>query len=410
MIDRIRDTYYRLNRSFVEYKIKAKVVNHTESSSYVTYHIKTRDRTRLELKLKDIQLYIKTDKVMLKHIPNTDLLGLSVPKLKRDIIKLKDVLKEANLKKLDFIIGMDIYDNLLIGNIKKLHNMLIAGGTGGGKSTFIETIISSLIYTNKPDSLKFVIIDPKHELKIYNELPHMYSDVASEDIDIERILEILVKEMNRRFIQDDYKMPIIVFIDEYADLSKNAKDNVYKLIRKCRGANIHIIIATQHPRYDVIDTRIKSCLLTKACFKVALANMSMTILDVPGAEKLLGTGDMIFSHNGIYTLCQVAYITKREIEKTIDYFKQIRKAPIIESKHIDNLDQLFIDIAAYYILNGNCSVNDIKKRFNVAHIRARKIMDQLIDEKIIIETTNKFNDVVMSVRDFKEKYGDLICS
>ncbi|MBP1931892.1 DNA topoisomerase 3 [Ammoniphilus resinae] len=292
------------------------------------------------LKAKKLSMYIP--------IPGTNLIGIEVPNKNPYPVQIRGLLENQEYlvkkKDLSFPLGMNLQGVPIFGDLADMPHLLVAGTTGSGKSVFLNSLIISLLYGSSPDRLKFMFIDPKQvELSVYADLPHLFSPIVTQVQKAGPALEHLVKEMNNRYYifqksgvrniisynqkHPDKKMPYIVLvIDELADLlmttSDIVEDLILRLAQLARAAGIHMVIATQRPTKKVLSPTIKSNLPVRVAFSVASTADSMTILDEPGAEELLGKGDMFYQpkDSGKIRL-QSAYVSDQEIERVVRYLK-----------------------------------------------------------------------------------------
>ena len=281
-------------------------------------------------------------------IPGKSAIGIEVPNENAQMVGLREVFESEEFKKFDsplaMALGKDISGKPVIGDIGKMPHLLIAGSTGSGKSVCVNTLISSIFYKAKPDEVKLLLIDPKVvELANYNGIPHLLIPVVTDPKKAANALNWAVVEMNRRYklfagtqVKDitsynqkaEEKLPkIVIIIDELADLmmvsSNDVEDYICRLAQMARAAGMHLIVATQRPSVDVITGVIKANIPSRIAFAVSSQTDSRTILDMGGAEKLLGKGDMLFYPLGASkpVRLQGAFISENESEKVIDFVK-----------------------------------------------------------------------------------------
>ena len=339
----------------------------------------------------------------------------------------------------------------VITDIAKMPHVLIAGATGSGKSVCINTLISSLIYKSKPSDVKLVMIDPKIvELSVYNGIPHLLIPVVTDPKKAAGALAWAVQEMENRYAtfakkgvrdlagyneaiskEDGVgKLPkIVIIIDELADLmmvaSKDVEDSICRLAQKARAAGMHLVIATQRPSVDVITGIIKANIPSRIAFAVSSQIDSRTILDMVGAEKLLGKGDMLFYPAGASkpTRVQGAFVSDGEVEKIVDFLKANGEVTynedIIESiensnksdKELaeeqaedDSSDPFLMDAIDVVVETGQASTSFIQRRFKVGYARAGRIIDQMEERGIISGYQgSKPREVLVS----KERWAEL---
>ncbi|HIQ51566.1 MAG TPA: DNA translocase FtsK, partial [Nautiliaceae bacterium] len=282
------------------------------------------------------------------------------------------------------------------------------GTTGSGKSVGINAMILSLLYRNTPDELKFVMIDPKMlEFSIYNDIPHLLTPVITEPKKAIKVLNAMVKEMERRYklmskvkvknienynAKMDEKLPyIVVIIDELADLmmtsGKDVEYSIARLAQMARASGIHLIVATQRPSVDVVTGLIKANLPSRISFKVGQKIDSKVILDQFGAESLLGRGDMLFTPPGSSRLIRLhaPFTTEEEIEKVVEFLKSQREVEydfVLEDndevlEEIDDLDELFEDAKEIILKEKRTSISYLQRRLNIGYNRAANIIEQM---------------------------------
>lgn len=302
-------------------------------------------------------------------IPGKPLVGIEIPNQKRVTVRLKNLFAEQEFQNTDswlsFGLGRDVVGSPIVADLTKMPHLLVAGSTGTGKTICLNTIILSFLYKNNPKTLRMILIDPKRvEFTIYNKLPHLLSPVVYDASKTVNVLRWLINEMERRFEilsevgarniyfynqkierNGKYKkegfeyMPyIVVVVDELADLmaakGKEIEATIVRLAQKARAVGIHLILATQRPSVEVITGLIKANIIARIAFQVASQIDSRTILDSAGAEKLLGSGDMLFQSSTIAKprRIQGAYVSEKEVSKVVDY--------IIKNQHIEGIDEL----------------------------------------------------------------------
>ena len=386
-----------------------------------------------------------------------------MPNKEKEAVHLRDVIETEefanNKSKLSVALGKDVAGKVIVADIAKMPHVLIAGSTGSGKSVCINTIITSIIYNAKPSEVKLVMIDPKVvELSVYNGIPHLLIPVVTDPRKAAGALAWAVQEMDNRYnlfaekgVRDlkGYnnavekeegagKLPqIVIIVDELADLMMVAKgdveDAICRLAQKARAAGMHLVIATQRPSVDVITGLIKANVPSRIAFAVSSQVDSRTILDMVGAEKLLGKGDMLFAPAGSSkpTRIQGAFVSDEEVEKIVDFIKANGTAnyseAILESiennnksdKEIaeedgdDDTDPLLMEAMDVVVETGQASTSFIQRRFKVGYARAGRIIDQLEERGIIsgyqgskprqvLMTIERLNELKMSTSDTNE--------
>ena len=361
-------------------------------------------------------------------IPGKTVVGIEVPNNEKDAVGLKELIDSNEFKTiksdLPLALGKDVEGNILISGMEDMPHLLIAGATGSGKSVCINSIITSVIYKSSPKDVKLMLIDPKVvELSVYNGIPHLLIDVVTNPKKAAFALNWAVDEMEKRYLafaenhvrdlkgynkkmvedgREDEKLPkILIIVDELADLmmvaSKEIEEYIARLAQKARAAGMHLILATQRPSVDVITGTIKANIPSRIAFAVASSVDSRTILDMGGAEKLLGKGDMLFypSKYPKPKRIQGALISDGEVERVVDFVKnnneiktslesKIEKA--IEDKKIkvdDEKDPLFKEAVELVVNDEQASISYIQRKLKVGYSRAGRIVDQMEEMGII---------------------------
>ena len=356
-------------------------------------------------------------------IPGKSAIGIEVPNQEVAIVSLREVLdaKENNKpdSKLMIGLGRDITGQAVLAELNKMPHLLVAGSTGSGKSVCINGIIVSIIMRAKPHEVKMMMIDPKMvELNVYNGIPHLLAPVVTDPRKASQALKKVVSEMERRYDlfshtgmrniegynehirkwneENEEKHPklpyIVVIVDELADLmmvaSNDVEDSITRLAQMARAAGIHLIIATQRPSVDVITGVIKANIPSRIAFAVSSSIDSRTILDMGGAEKLLGRGDMLFLAAGASKPVRVqgAYLSDQEVEKVVDFAIAQQKAQyqeemipteIEEVSKDEQTDDLYDDCVQLVTDMQTASVSLLQRRFRIGYSRAARIIDQM---------------------------------
>ena len=420
---KIQDLLEKLRR----FKIEGDVVRTYSGPVVTTFEFKPAPHVKVSriLTLQDdlaMALRAKTIRIQ-APVPGKDVVGIEVPNQKIDTIYLKEILESDIFKKsaspLTIALGKDIVGNAFVTDLKKLPHLLIAGTTGSGKSVGINAMLLSLLYRNSPDTLRFLMIDPKMlEFSIYNDIPHLLTPVITKPKQAIVALANMVSEMERRYqIMSRSKtknienynekakslglepMPyIVIIIDELADLmmtsGKDVEFYIARLAQMARASGIHIVVATQRPSVDVVTGLIKANLPSRISFKVGQKIDSKVILDAMGADSLLGNGDMLFTPPGTSGLIRLhaPYTTEDEIDKVVEYLKKQRPVVYDESflkeseegfssasgsKDNGELDELFEDAKAIVLNERKSSISYIQRRLNIGYNRAATIVEQL---------------------------------
>ena len=392
----------------------------------------------------DIALNLAASGVRIAPIPGKTAVGIEVPNKDRDAVNLREVIespeykKGAQKSKLSVALGKDISGKICTMDIAKMPHLLIAGTTGSGKSVCVNAMILSILYNATPEEVKLVMIDPKKvEFSKYNGIPHLLVPVVTEPAKAAGSLQWAVREMLNRYQKfsdtgvrdikgynqiaagdpDMEVMPqIVIFIDELADLMmatpKEVEDSICRLAQMARAAGMHMVIATQRPSVDVITGLIKANIPSRLSLYVASAVDSRTILDMTGAEKLLGNGDLLFNPVGVSkpTRIQGCFSEDREIEKVVTFIKSQEESEYDESiiKDIeaaaaatenanqkgggvnapsggDGSDDLFEQAIQVVLEAGQASTSMLQRKLGVGYARAGRIIDELEEHGIIGE-------------------------
>ncbi len=434
----VADTAAKLQKTLYSFGVSAKVENVSIGPAITRYELKPAEGVRVSRIANladDIALNLAAETIRIEApIPGKHAVGIEVPNAENEIVHLRDIIDtpefEEHKSKLAFALGKDVAGKEIITDIAKMPHVMIAGATGSGKSVCINTLIASIIYKAKPSEVKLVMVDPKVvELSVYNGIPHLLIPVVTDPRKAAGALAWAVQEMENRYatfaakgVRDlkGYneavdkkdgigKLPhIVIIIDELADLmmvaKKDVEDAICRLAQKARAAGMHLVIATQRPSVDVITGLIKANIPSRIAFAVSSQVDSRTILDMVGAEKLLGKGDMLFFPTGAPkpTRIQGAFISDGEVEKIVNFLKANGEAKynedIIESiensnktdKEIaeqaeddDETDPLLMEAIDVVVETGQASTSFIQRRFKVGYARAGRIIDQMEERGII---------------------------
>ena len=454
----VTDTAAKLQKTLYSFGVSAKVENVSVGPAITRYELKPAEGVRVSKIANladDIALNLAAETIRIEApIPGKQAVGIEIPNKENEIVHLRDIIDCSKFiehkSKLAFALGKDVAGEEVVTDIAKMPHVLIAGATGSGKSVCINTLIASIIYKAKPSEVKLVMVDPKVvELSVYNGIPHLLIPVVTDPKKAAGALAWAVQEMENRYslfasknVRDikgyneeldkegsTEKLPqIVIIIDELADLmmvsSKEVEDSICRLAQKARAAGMHLVIATQRPSVDVITGIIKANIPSRISFAVSSQVDSRTILDMAGAEKLLGKGDMLFYPAGAAkpTRVQGAFISDKEVEKVVDFVKangeatynddileQIEKAnstdkEIEEQENDDDTDPLLMEAIEVVVETGQASTSFIQRRFKVGYARAGRIIDQMEERGIISRFQgSKPREVLMS----KERWQEL---
>lgn len=393
----------------------------------------------------DLQLNMATAGIRIEApIPGKSAIGIEVPNSRTSSVGLRSIISSASFKNLNtplaFALGEDISGNSVVANLANMPHLLIAGSTGSGKSVCLNSIIMSFLYNTSPDELKLVLIDPKMvELTIFNGVPHLMVPVVTDAKKSSLVLRWMVTQMEKRYrlfsekgVRDIYRynqiaeefLPfIVIVIDELADLMMvspvEVEDTICRLAQMARAAGIHMIVATQRPSVDVITGLIKANIPSRIAFAVSSNGDSRTILDMAGAEKLLGKGDMLFYPLGAIKPFRVqgSYVSDAEIEKTMEFITaqlptenkteenteiETRLNDMEEEKDIE--DDLFWEAVSIFIDNEKASASLLQRKLKIGYARAARLVDLMEDKGIVSELEGNKRDILISREQFKKLY------
>ncbi|MFA5059892.1 MAG: DNA translocase FtsK [Candidatus Omnitrophota bacterium] len=370
----------------------------------------------------DIALVMKAQTVrMIAPIPGKNRVGIEVPNTSTSLVYLKDVLSQSEFRttksKLPLALGKDTAGNSLIADLSGMPHLLIAGTTGAGKTVCVNSVIMSMLFNSAPEELKFLMIDPKMvELSIYNALPHMLCPAVTDHRKVSAALNWVVGEMENRYTvlakdgvrniegyntkNTEQKLPyIVVIIDELADLmqvsAKQIESAITRLAQLSRAVGIHLILATQRPSVDVITGVIKANFPARISFKVASKVDSRTVLDMNGAEKLLGRGDMLFLKPGEAKpiRAQCSLVGDDEIQKVIDFIK-VQQEPLYDESivkqqtggatgTIQEKDERYDEAVQLVVENNQASTSLLQRRLGLGYGRAARLIDMMEQQGIV---------------------------
>ena len=453
-----RETAIKLQQTLQNFGVGVTVTNiscgptvtryelHPEQGVKVSKIVALADDIKLNLAAADIRIEAP--------IPGKAAVGIEVPNKENHVVLLRDLLESEAFKKypsrLAFAVGKDIAGQTVVSDIAKMPHLLIAGATGSGKSVCINTLIMSVIYKAKPSEVKLIMIDPKVvELSVYNGIPHLLIPVVTDPKKASGALNWAVAEMTDRYQKfakygvrdlkgfnakvesiadiDDPKKPeklpqIIIIVDELADLMMVApgevEDSICRLAQLARAAGIHLVIATQRPSVNVITGVIKANIPSRIAFSVSSGVDSRTIIDMNGAEKLLGKGDMLFYPSGYQKPQRVqgAFVSDNEVSDVVGFLKQegltaeysaevesrIRSTAMDAGFGGGERDAYFAQAGKFIIEKDKASIGMLQRMFKIGFNRAARIMDQLADAGVVGEEEGtKPRKVLMSMEQFE---------
>ena len=433
-----------LEQVLTDFDIHGKVVAAHVGPTVTQYELELKSGTKVNKILslnKEIALALAAKDVRIQApIPGKNTIGIDIPNKVTTPVSLREVLaavpKDKEDSKLLAVLGKDIMGNPRWMEVNKTPHLLIAGATGSGKSVCVNSIITSILMRAKPDEVKLVMVDPKKvELSMYNGAPHLLAPVVNDPKKASIVLKKIVEEMEHRYdlLSDSgtkniegynklmqkkidsgdttaKKIPyIVVLIDELADLmlvaAKEVEDSIMRITQMARAAGIHLIVATQRPSTDVITGVVKANIPSRISFAVSSSIDSRTILDMTGAEKLIGKGDMLFlpMGEGTPTRIQGSFVSEEEVQKVVDYtikqqkakydetFTNITDKPVGASSYDEKDDKyddpLYNEIVDFVIKSGKTSASLLQRRFRLGYNRAARMID-LLEERGIVGPPN----------------------
>ncbi|WP_227936561.1 DNA translocase FtsK [Alkalihalobacillus deserti] len=414
-----------LEETLQSFQVDAKVVHSTKGPSVTRFEVQPgrgvkvtkitglTDDMKLALAAKDIRIEAP--------IPGKNTIGIEVPNRSSTPVFLREILRRNSFVRsessLTVALGLDISGQPIVTDLKKMPHGLVAGATGSGKSVCINSVLISLLFKANPDEVKLMLIDPKMvELAPYNGLPHLVTPVITDAKQATAALKWVVLEMERRYelfsqkgvrdvgryndiyseTPDKPALPfILVVIDELADLMmvspQEVEDSICRIAQKARACGIHLLLATQRPSVDVITGLIKANIPTRIAFSVSSQTDSRTILDMGGAERLLGRGDMLFHENGTPKPVRVqgTFVSDQEIEDVVAHVKKQREPEYLleteQLKHVsEEVDDEHFEEACYFVIEqGSASASSLQRKFRVGYNRAARLID-LMEERGIV--------------------------
>lgn len=457
-----KDTAITLKQTLQNFGVKVDITDISCGPSVTRYELKPElgvKVSRIVSLADDIKLSLAAADIRIEApIPGKSAIGIEVPNKEAGSVFLRELIETDTFKntssKIAFAAGKDIAGKTIVADIARMPHLLIAGATGSGKSVCINTIIMSILYKARPDEVKLIMVDPKVvELSIYNGIPHLLLPVVTEPKKAAGALNWAVNEMNTRYKKfagvgarnlkgyNDIaakmefkegeipveKLPeIVIIIDELADLMMVApgevEDAICRLAQLARAAGIHMVIATQRPSVNVITGLIKANVPSRIAFSVSSGVDSRTILDMNGAEKLLGKGDMLYFPSNIPKPIRVqgAFVSDEEVSKVVQFLKDNMSGEVNYDESItetaiaskaggqaaeqqDDRDSLFADAGRFVIEKERGSIGMLQRQFKIGFNRAGRIMDQLADAGVVgPEIGTKPRKVLMTAEEFEE--------
>ena len=463
----LRETAMKLQQTLQSFNVNATVTNVSCGPTVTRYELQPEQGVKVSKIVglaDDIKLNLAAADIRIEApIPGKAAVGIEVPNKENAAVMLRDLLESeefsSHKSKIAFAVGKDLGGQVVVADIAKMPHLLIAGATGSGKSVCINTLIMSILYKANPDDVKLIMIDPKVvELSVYNGIPHLLIPVVTDPKKAAGALNWAVAEMTRRYqllaeynvrdlagynqkvesiadIEDEnkpQKLPqIVIIVDELADLMMVApgevEDAICRLAQLARACGIHLVVATQRPSVNVITGLIKANMPSRIAFSVSSGVDSRTILDMNGAEKLLGKGDMLFSPQGYPKPARVqgSFVSDKEVQAVVDFLinngdgvtyneeitnhmnsAQSGMTAAAGGSGGDDRDVYFVDAGKFVIEKDKASIGMLQRVFKIGFNRAARIMDQLAEAGVVGEEEGtKPRKVLMSMEEF-EQYID----
>lgn len=461
----LRETAHKLQQTLETFGVHVTITEISQGPAVTRYELQPEQGVKVSKILglsDDIKLNLAATDIRIEApIPGKAAIGIEVPNKENTAVALRDLLESKEFKEfpsnIAFAVGKDIAGKVVVTDIAKMPHVLIAGATGSGKSVCINTLIMSILYKARPEDVKLIMVDPKVvELNVYNGIPHLLIPVVTDPKKASAALQWGVAEMTDRYqkfadfnVRDlkgynkkieamaekgeaevPAKMPqIVIIVDELADLMMVApgevEESICRLAQLARAAGIHLVIATQRPSVDVITGLIKANMPSRIAFSVSSGVDSRTILDMNGAEKLLGKGDMLFYPQGLSKPARVqgAFVSDREVADVVEFLKNQAIGNVYDSgiqDQISNigstgaagagmgessfeLDQYFAEAGRFIIEKDKASIGMLQRMFKIGFNRAARIMDQLCEAGVVGEEEGtKPRKVLMSMEQFEQ--------
>lgn len=453
----LKETAMKLQNTLDSFGVKVQVTNVSCGPSVTRYEL-TPDQgvkvSKIVALSDDIKLNLAVPDIRIEApIPGKAAVGIEVPNKENSVVRFRDLIESKEFKSsksnVSFAVGRDIGGQVIVADIAKMPHLLIAGATGSGKSVCINTLIMSIIYKSKPEDVRLIMVDPKVvELSVYNGIPHLLIPVVTDPKKAAGALNWAVMEMTDRYnkfaqlgVRDvksyndkiakaEYesetykKMPqIVIIVDELADLmmvaSSEVEDAICRLAQLARAAGIHLVIATQRPSVNVITGLIKANIPSRVAFAVSSGVDSRTILDMNGAEKLLGKGDMLFYPTGMQKPLRVqgALVTDEEVNSVVEFLNEQGQTADYNDEVADKIssaktadaaghgaerDVYFVDAGRFIIEKDKASIGMLQRVYKIGFNRAARIMDQLSEAGVVgPEEGTKPRKVLMSAEEFE---------
>lgn len=446
--DEVRHNAKILQETLQSFNIDAKILNASQGPAVTRYELEPAAGVKVSKIVHladDLALKLAATDIRIEApIPGKAAVGIEVPNKKLTGVALRDVLDTDAFKLaaggVPVSLGKDIAGNPVIADLTKMPHLLVAGSTGSGKSVCINTFIASILFKQRPEDVKLILVDPKVvELSNYNGIPHLLTPVVTDPKKAASVLRWAVREMDDRYkrfaltktrditryneLHPDEAMPfIVIIIDELADLmmvaSNDVEESICRLAQKARACGMHLVLATQRPSVDVLTGLIKANVPSRIAFAVSSQIDSRTILDMAGAEKLIGKGDMLFAPMGASKPIRVqgAFISDSEIDSMVEFIKAqgqphydeaVQKAQSESSDEGGDFfeDDLMPQAIDMVLETGQASASMLQRRFRVGYTRAARMVD-MMEAMHIVGPNNgsKPREILMTAEEVQQKY------
>lgn len=438
-----------LEETMADFNVAARIVEITQGPAVTRYEIEPAPGVKVSKIVSladDIALKLAATGVRIEApIPGKAAVGIEVPNRQVTGVAFCEVVESTSFQKaaslLTVGLGKDIAGQIILADLGKMPHLLVAGATGSGKSVCINTMIASLLFRVRPEEVKLILVDPKFvELSKYNGIPHLLVPVVTDAKKATAALNWAVQEMERRYavlatarvrdlasynagVEEDKRLPyIVIIIDELADLMMaspvDVEDAICRLAQKARAAGLHLILATQRPSVDVITGTIKANIPSRISFSVSSQIDSRTILDMPGAEKLLGRGDMLLYPVGMAKPQRVqgAFLGDDDIEKVLDFVRSQQEEEPEYNEEVTasaetsggmsadlQHDELLPEAVRLVLETGTASASMLQRKLRVGHSRAGRLMDMMEEMRIVGPNMgSRPRDILMTYEQAKE--------
>ncbi len=469
--EELRATSEKLQKTLADFGVKATVIGASRGPAVTRYELQPETGvkvSRIVSLTDDLKLALAAADIRMEApIPGKSAIGIEVPNAENTMVQFRELLESKTFtdakSKISFAVGKDLAGQVVVSDIAKMPHVLIAGATGSGKSVCINTLIMSILYKATPDEVKLIMVDPKVvELSVYNDIPHLLIPVVTDPKKAAAALNWGVQEMTVRYqrfaemgVRDIFgynkkletnpenvdlsihtKMPqIVIIVDELADLmmvaAKEVEEHICRLAQLARAAGIHLVLATQRPSVDVITGLIKANMPSRVAFSVSSGVDSRTILDMTGAEKLLGKGDMLFYPQGYTKPARVqgAFVSDDEVSKVVSFIKNNNGGSCFDESVLSKveatdttqaaagggvvtpdsgLDPLFYEAGHTVIEKDKASIGLLQRIHKIGFNRAARIMDQLADAGVVSgEEGTKARTILMTMDEFEAYMSSL---